>query len=618
MVSFTTNLRLHVPAFDQDPWDEDVNDNWYTLDATVAKFFGVANLTGVWKNATPYAYGQSAVDFADGSIWTCNIAHTSAAVPTTFAEDRLANPGYWIESVSTAQEYAQAAADSAGAAQVSAGEAAESAADAAAAEAVVNGALPITGGTMTGELVLFGDPVNVLAAATRQYVDARVGGVGYLPTTGGTMTGAITLAGNPSGALDAAPKQYVDLFMPTAGGTFTGSITSNGNVSAGAGMYAAGSPGYTLVNSGAAFTSDSNYTNLVFDSGNWRWQYNRAAGHLQYVRGSDNVALATINSSGDISAVGNLYANANIFLARNVANNFYLAGDGSNLYLNFENGYALVWNRSNGIYTLSSPSGPRMTVDTGGNGVFAGNMSCQGVYASGGLFQIAPNYYMQRGNDGHWRWVEGGTVNMELSNDGNMAALAAITAGGSVFAGVNVVASQNVFASGNQMVMGNGGAGRLLQMSPSWYWEWNSSNGTLIWNTPSGYEWIIHGAGQCYNERAWVGGHGAYQDLSDERSKRDVKPANEGLDAVCAIKPIKFIRVGMPEAKVELGFSAQQLADVLPEAVTETTMALLPGAAREDSDPPSLAVATTPIVAALVNGMKELVARIEALEGTRA
>jgi len=87
---------------------------------------------------------------------------------------------------------------------------------------------------------------------------------------------------------------------------------------------------------------------------------------------------------------------------------------------------------------------------------------------------------------------------------------------------------------------------------------------------------------------------------------------------VCAIKPIKFIRVGMPEAKVELGFSAQQLADVLPEAVTETTMALLPGAAREDSDPPSLAVATTPIVAALVNGMKELVARIEALEGTRA
>jgi hypothetical protein len=31
-----------------------------------------------------------------------------------------------------------------------------------------------------------------------------------------------------------------------------------------------------------------------------------------------------------------------------------------------------------------------------------------------------------------------------------------------------------------------------------------------------------------------------------------------------------------------------------------------------------LAVATTPIVAALVNGMKELVARIEALEGTRA
>lgn len=34
--------------------------------------------------------------------------------------------------------------------------------------------------------------------------------VGALPTTGGTMTGPITLPGNPSGALQAVPKQYVD------------------------------------------------------------------------------------------------------------------------------------------------------------------------------------------------------------------------------------------------------------------------------------------------------------------------------------------------------------------------------------------------------------------------
>lgn len=32
----------------------------------------------------------------------------------------------------------------------------------------------------------------------------------YLPLTGGTLTGLLTLAGNPVGVLDAAPKQYVD------------------------------------------------------------------------------------------------------------------------------------------------------------------------------------------------------------------------------------------------------------------------------------------------------------------------------------------------------------------------------------------------------------------------
>ena len=186
---------------------------------------------------------------------------------------------------------------------------------------------------MTGFLVLNADPVNVLGAATKQYVDARVGGVGYLPTTGGTMTGAITLAGNPSGALDAAPKQYVDLFMPTAGGTFTGSITSNGNVTANAGMYSGGSPGYVLINSGGRFYSDSNFTHLIFDGGLWRWQYARATGQLSYVRGSDSAQLAIIGPGGDFTAASNIYAGGNIFLARGTASNFYLAGDGANLYM---------------------------------------------------------------------------------------------------------------------------------------------------------------------------------------------------------------------------------------------------------------------------------------------
>lgn len=61
--------------------------------------------------------------------------------------------------------------------------------------------LPITGGTLTGPLILAADPVNPLGAATKQYAVAR---------TGDTMSGLLTLSGPPTNALHAATKQYVD------------------------------------------------------------------------------------------------------------------------------------------------------------------------------------------------------------------------------------------------------------------------------------------------------------------------------------------------------------------------------------------------------------------------
>jgi hypothetical protein len=74
--------------------------------------------------------------------------------------------------------------------------------------------LPITGGTLTGPLVLKADPGTALGAATKQYVDAAAAAAGtgiFLPLTGGTLTGALTLpAAPPATALNAATKQYVD------------------------------------------------------------------------------------------------------------------------------------------------------------------------------------------------------------------------------------------------------------------------------------------------------------------------------------------------------------------------------------------------------------------------
>lgn len=88
--------------------------------------------------------------------------------------------------------------------------------------------LKLSGGTLTGPLILNANPVTALGAATKQYVDS-VQGSG-LPVTGGTMLGAINMNSNPllnlaepTAPQNPATKNYVDtMFAPLASPVFTG------------------------------------------------------------------------------------------------------------------------------------------------------------------------------------------------------------------------------------------------------------------------------------------------------------------------------------------------------------------------------------------------------------
>lgn len=227
----TPALRLNLPLFDQDPWDTDVNDNWQILDSAIGQFFAIPNFVGIWKNSTQFLAGQVVFDATDGSQWTAQITHTSAATPTTFANDRLQHPTFWTQTAKDAAGFAQQAAQSAAQAALSASNAATSATNSANSAAVSANKVPLAGGTMTGPLILSGDPAAgaPLGAATKQYVDARVGGTGFLPLTGGTLTGALNLAApNPTVATQATHKAYVDqqdnLQLFLAGGTMTGAL----------------------------------------------------------------------------------------------------------------------------------------------------------------------------------------------------------------------------------------------------------------------------------------------------------------------------------------------------------------------------------------------------------
>lgn len=78
------------------------------------------------------------------------------------------------------------------------------------------------GDTMTGALVLSGDPTSALHATTKQYVDGVLPDITTLVAkAGSTMTGALVLSGDPTLALHAATKQYVDAQAVTSATAIT-------------------------------------------------------------------------------------------------------------------------------------------------------------------------------------------------------------------------------------------------------------------------------------------------------------------------------------------------------------------------------------------------------------
>lgn len=100
-------------------------------------------------------------------------------------------------------------------------------------QAALDAKLALAGGTMTGLLVLSGDPATALGAATKQYVDGINSTLstsisGKLSTSGGTLTGYLTLNGAPTSNLHAATKAYVDTGdaakVSKSGDTMTGAL----------------------------------------------------------------------------------------------------------------------------------------------------------------------------------------------------------------------------------------------------------------------------------------------------------------------------------------------------------------------------------------------------------
>lgn len=256
----------------------------------------------------------------------------------------------------------------------------------------------------------------------------------------------------------------------------------------------------------------------------------------------------------------------------------------------------------------------RFLIDTFGTAIFNGQVYSKGsdaiYYFQDRTFGSYWAWYAQDGNANLY-WTEYGNL-FTFNNNGNFTTPGSVTAGSVVSRGnINIgAASVNDF-----YIQYNPGGDRWFNWASGCLFQFQLSTG-YCWYTSGGAQTWIMTQGICFNAIGNVGGHGAYADLSDRRFKETVNPSSKGLAEILQLQPVEFIRVPppppepgvktypAPERYWELGFVAQDVAPVLPEAVTVIPL--------PDGD--ALAVTSSAIVAAMVNAIKTLDQRLQALE----
>jgi hypothetical protein len=125
---------------------------------------------------------------------------------------------------------------------------------------------------------------------------------------------------------------------------------------------------------------------------------------------------------------------------------------------------------------------------------------------------------------------------------------------------------------------------------------------TVIWNG----DITTIGANATKN-----GGSTTWIITSDPRLKDDIAPYHRGLADILPLEPIRYRLKSRPDLQC-YGFDAAAVRDVFPECVSETRMKLDPD--DEEETDGVLAFDMHPILVTMVTAIKELAARVAALE----
>jgi len=104
----------------------------------------------------------------------------------------------------------------------------------------------------------------------------------------------------------------------------------------------------------------------------------------------------------------------------------------------------------------------------------------------------------------------------------------------------------------------------------------------------------------------------AWTFVSDQRLKKDIEDIDYGLSAVMAIRPRRYTY--KTSGKNDIGFIAQELRDVIPEAVSGQEAEYLETDTNEDKAKKSLGISRDTLIPVLVKAIQELKAEVDSLK----
>lgn len=415
---------------------------------------------------------------------------------------------------------------------------------------------------------------------------------------GGTEVMRITSAGN-MGLGTTTPTEKLELF---SSGTVYGKVRTT---SGGAGIIFQRDNSATtqwLVGHGAA-SANANFEIFTAGAGDFNIQTNGSE-RMRVVGSTGNVCIGTTSSSVKLNVKGGNGDQLTIDNAGETFTQLRFANNGANkadFYFNNSDSSFTIRNIANGIMSFETNATERMRIDNTGNV---------------GIGTSSPAY----------------KLDVVVTGTGEQNIISARTTGGGgqgLLLGVNttntVTTIRNNTGSGYGMAFYSGGgstesmritsAGQLLVGTTSW-----NGGGTIglqinaTNNTSNQYAQLIKNSNNAeIIQLRCDGGIANFSannsNLSDERTKTDIKLANSYLGKICAIPVKTFKYKDQTDDLLNLGVIAQDVEAVAPELVDVGGF----GETPEDGIPLK-AIYQTDLQYALMKAIQELKAELDSVK----